>query len=104
MTQATTRQKQDGIVGGHVAVDGERVERALGGGAQNFRQFFGGGDGVGHDEAERGGHLRMNHAGAFGHARYAHASVGELHFFRSSFRARVGGHDRFGHRLEAIAR
>lgn len=61
-------QHGDGVVGAGVAVDGDAVEAAVGGVREEGVQG-GRGDGrVGAEDAEEGGHVGVDHAGAFGHA------------------------------------
>lgn len=61
-------EEGDGVVGACVAIYGDGVEGA--GDGMGQEGFQGGGtDGdVGAEDAEEGGHVRVDHAGAFGHA------------------------------------
>lgn len=59
----------DGVVGRGVAVDGDAVEGLGYGGGEGGLQKWRGHGRVGADDAEEGGHVGVDHARAFGHAR-----------------------------------
>jgi len=86
----------EGIVGGGVAVHGDAVERLV-------RRLLGhrlqqalGDAGVGSEEAEHGGHVRADHAGALGDAGQGDGLAVHHHPARGSLGHRVGGHDAVG--------
>ncbi len=56
------RHDQDGVVGRRVAVDGDRVEALIDGDFSEPLQRRSVDVGVGHDERQHRGHVRMNHA------------------------------------------
>lgn len=64
----TVGEDGDGVVGRGVAVDGDAVERLGDGGRERSLQRARGDGGVGADDAEQGGHVGVDHAGALGHA------------------------------------
>ena len=66
--RSATGQHQNGVVGAGVAVHGDPVERPVHQGAQRLMEQAHGHDCVGGHERQHGGHVRGDHAGAFGHA------------------------------------
>ena len=60
----------EGVVGACAAVYGFGVEGALDGGGEEGLEGRGWDGGVGAEDAEEGGHVGMDHAGAFGHSCY----------------------------------
>lgn len=66
----------DRVVCACVAVDGDGVEGARDGVHQEGLQGGGVDGGVGAEDAEEGGHVRVDHAGAFGHAGEAVGAAG----------------------------
>lgn len=92
-------EEGDGVVGGHVAVDGDGVEGPIDGVGEEFgeggRRYWD----VGGEDAEEGGHVRVDHAGAFGHAGERIGRVrgrGEREGLREKFGKCVGGADGAG--------
>ena len=59
----------DGVVGAGIAVDGDGVEGVGDGVGEEGGEGGGGDGGVGAEDAEEGGHVGVDHARAFGHAR-----------------------------------
>lgn len=64
----TVGEEGDGVVCGCVAVDGDGVEGSVDGVGEQEGKGACGDRGVGRENAEEGGHVRVDHAGAFGHA------------------------------------
>lgn len=58
-------EQGDGVVGGGVAVDGDGVEGAVDGVGEEGREGGGGDGGIGGENTEEGGHVRVDHAGAY---------------------------------------
>src|SRR5438309_2489801 len=69
-TQSDTRraapESDDRVVGAGVPVDADQVEAFVRGLLEYFLKLFGGEFGVGHDEGQQRGHVRVDHSGAFG--------------------------------------
>ena len=61
-------EESDGVVGGCVAVYAYAVEGAVHGVGKEGLECGGWDRGVGGEDAEEGGHVGVDHAGAFGHA------------------------------------
>ncbi len=83
----------DGVVGAGVAIDGDAIEGEIDGVADGAFDFIFGDAGVGGDEAEHGGHVGADHAGAFGDAADAERAVAAGDFDGEGFGAGVAGHD-----------
>ncbi len=79
MARSTVRKHGDGVVGGGVAVHGNAVIAAIDGLLQSSAQKRRRDHGVGDDESQRGGHIRLDHSRSLGHAGDARA----LEFRRS---------------------
>ena len=92
----TSRDQHERIVGGSIAIDGDRVERLVGHFLQEFLQQAGGHGRVGRHEAKHRGHVRMDHAGALGDAGHGHGLAADLDPPRRALGHDVGGHDGFG--------
>ncbi len=91
----TVGEHEDRVVGRGVAVDRHLVEAAIDGRPQQRPERRGVDGRIGGEEGEHRRHLRMDHAGALGHAADAdHAAIGQAGRDRVLLRARVGGHDR----------
>ena len=59
--------------------------------------------GIGQDEAEHGGHIGLNHAGAFGETGEPDGLAADFNFNRQAFGDEVGGHHRF-RGIESVVR
>ena len=97
-------QQRDGVVGGGVAVHGDGVEGSLDDGAQRAGEQRGGNGRVGGEKAEHGGHVGLNHSGAFGAAEDANLFAADAAFRSGPFGARVCGHDGAGEFGEGAGR
>jgi hypothetical protein len=86
----------DGIVGAGVAIDGDAIEGEIDGVADSAFDFIFGDAGVGGDEAEHGGHVGADHAGAFGDTADAEGAVAARDFDGEGLGAGVAGHDGLG--------
>ena len=90
----SARERHHGVVRRSVAVHGDAVERDFNGGAQHFRERLGRQSNIRGDEAEHGGHARVDHAGAFGHAGEVNGLAFDLRPQHAGLWKCVRGHDR----------
>src|SRR5882672_1094319 len=100
-TGGAVGEDEERVIGGRVTVDANRVNRSRSDIAQRSLQKRRRNVGVGGDEGERGGHVGMNHAGAFGAADEMDALGGHSEGGGGSFGASVRGADgerKFGER------
>ena len=81
------------IIRAGVAVDGDAVEALVGRFAHQRLHQRRLDHRVGGDEAEQGGHVRADHAGALGDAGDGDAVPADQHLARGGLGQRVGGHD-----------
>ncbi len=58
-------EEGDGVVGGGIAVDGDGVKGAVDGVGEEGRKGGGGDGGIGGEDTKEGGHIRVDHAGAY---------------------------------------
>ncbi len=84
------------VAGGSVAVDGDAVEGAIDGGAESGAEVSLVNARVGGQEGEHGGHVGMNHAGAFGDSDDAEGVASDSDFAGGDFGPCIGGHDAQG--------
>jgi hypothetical protein len=97
----TVGEGDDGIVRGHVAVDGDRVEGAVDGVGEGVLKVGGSDSGVRGDDPEHGSvrsgrrtHVRVDHPRALVDTDHANLLTAELERPGAKFRERVGGHER----------
>jgi len=95
-TCCSVGQKQNGVVGAHVAVNGDAIERLLDGFLKAGRQVTGGNWRIGCKECQHGCHVRCNHAGAFGDAAKGDLAPGQLELDCGLLGDGIGRQDGFG--------
>ena len=86
-------QQRQRVVGGGVSVHREAVVAALDAPLEHGAQLRRGDFGVGHHEAQRGRHIRVDHAGPLGHAGHAHRAPPQRDLHGGGLGDQVRGHD-----------
>src|SRR5690349_5138676 len=77
------REHRDHVVGRHVAVNSKRAVCPVDSAGQHFAEVIWSDCRVHHHETQSCGHLRMDHASALRHSRYAYSATTQANFFGS---------------------